>query len=182
MDTLLAPFEYVKLSYGSKDAGYLNGKYFAQSAAIPHPSNALDLNPTYATCRAFCLDGGGAHGTAVCEAFLWAPVGCKHWTPGSTLCLFYDGDNHGQAANVDGSGSTTARQCACAFGDDCYVFRRTHMLPLYRVSVAGLICSVLTLVVLLFLCARSTGILRRSDHGRSKTETELTTMMVKEPL
>eukprot|EP00928_Gymnodinium_smaydae_P026754 TRINITY_DN20912_c0_g1_i1.p1 TRINITY_DN20912_c0_g1~~TRINITY_DN20912_c0_g1_i1.p1 ORF type:complete len:156 (+),score=13.99 TRINITY_DN20912_c0_g1_i1:202-669(+) len=105
------------------DYDFLEGKYFERMQ--PAAGVSAGIGVSYETCRQYCADGG----TDRCDAFIWAPQGCKNWDGThniAALCLIYDGDNHGQKANV-GEAVVVGlnRQCNCGYGDACEVFVKT---------------------------------------------------------
>ena len=108
-------FRYVKTYERGGDGRFLEGKWFS-----PPLSTVNDL----VLCRTLCLDGAHPYGTGRCEAFVFAVSGCTNWP--TAKCFLYDGDNHGNAANmqVPQHPYGGAESCACGDGDGCDTFQR----------------------------------------------------------
>ena len=145
-------FRYVKTYYASH-AHYLDGKWFAP----PRTEGVQELG----TCRNLCLDGAHREGSGRCVAFVFAVDGCAHWpiadARGLTLarCFLYDGDNHGNDANMHVLQPTGSVQqfCACDDGDGCDVFERVES----EHDVSGIMLAVCVMqLVLLCLIACAT--------------------------
>ena len=134
-------FRYVKTyERGDADARFLEGKWFS-----PPLSTVNDL----VSCRTLCLDGAHPYGTGRCEGFVFAVNGCTNWP--TAKCFLYDGDNHGNDANMQVTQHPfdSAASCACGYGDGCDTFQRHEEEHSDSMHILLLITSALQMIIML---------------------------------